>query len=82
MLIDNPRRWRFEHQVELLIALLIGAAIGVGIGFIYFQLSDPVGLSFSLWLERHSQEAMTWAVGGAIVIGVPVYFRRLIKLSK
>lgn len=69
MLIDNPHRWRFEHQVELLIALLIGAAIGIGIGFGHFQLTDPVKLSFGLWIERHSQDAMTWAVGGAIAVG-------------
>ena len=58
----NPLRWKYEHQVGLLVATLAGAVLGIITG----------GSLEHGWLLM-----LIWALIGAVVVGGLVYCLRV-----
>jgi hypothetical protein len=78
----NPLLWERRHQIALLVAGAIGAALGVVLGYIVYGAARGAegGTSFSRWLSSPLwYGGLWWAVFGAIVAGGAVYIRRLIS---
>jgi hypothetical protein len=71
----NPFKWRREHQI----ALLLGAAVGIALGFITGYMHENVHYAnptFSLYLTGGS--AFRWGLFGALVGGTTIYIRQLL----
>jgi len=72
----NPFAWRIEHQVALILGIILGAVVAVVIGFMYRGLNYGSISSESsdlLW----SASTARWAILGAVIGACVVYLRRL-----
>jgi len=70
----NPLNWRRPHQM----ALLLGAALGIALGFITGYMHENVHYAnptFSLYLTGGS--AFRWGLFGAIVGATVIYIQQL-----
>jgi len=87
----NPLDWRPEHQVALLLGVVIGIVIGLAGGFMYdgihgalaptvgdASFHDKTAAGIMLWLGTGS--ALRWGVFGAFVGGAIIYTRQLLHV--
>lgn len=76
----NPLDWKREHQIALGLAIVIGAAVGVILGYFTYAAASGFdgGVSFGDWVRHPVRYAWLWwgIFGAAIGVGV-LYFRRL-----
>jgi hypothetical protein len=75
----NPFQWRREHQVALLLAAIVGAALGFIIGYMHHNVRYEDATAFSLYLTAGS--AFRWCVFGALIGGTVVYIRELMHVG-
>jgi hypothetical protein len=61
----NPLKWKFEHHTVVLLAMLVGAAVGVVVGF----ATSHEPWSFVAWLTERTSDAIAFAAVGAMVVG-------------
>ena len=76
----NPLNWKREHQVALGIAAVIGAVMGVLIGYLAYAVAQGAdgAMSFGRWLEYSIwAAALLWAIVGALIMGGSAYMQRL-----
>jgi hypothetical protein len=64
MMVDPPK-WKFEHHTIVLLAMLVGAAAGVVVGF----ATSHEPWSFLAWLTERTSDAVAFAAVGAMVVG-------------
>jgi hypothetical protein len=77
----NLLRWRREHQVALIVACVLGAAVAMLYGFSHSQFGMPgagMGVHFLFWLQ-HPEFYWHWALSGSIIAGLALYLVRLLK---
>ena len=72
----NPLLWRSEHQVALLLGVVVGIALGFVIGYIHHNIHFENAEEFSRHLTGGS--ALRWGVFGALVGGTIIYMRQLL----
>ena len=72
----NPLLWRSEHQVALLLGVVVGIALGFLIGYIHHNIHFVNAEEFSRYLTGGS--ALRWAVLGALLGGTIIYMRQLL----
>ena len=76
----NPLTWNREHQLGLLIAAAIGAALGDVLGYFVYAVGWGEGaVPFENWFWRPSFGALGWALFGAVIGGASVYVRCLMR---
>ena len=78
----NPFNWERRHQIALVLALIIGAAAGIILGYFVYAVPRGAdgGLRFSYWVERPIRRgALYWALFGACIGIALIYVRRLTR---
>src|SRR5690349_10813160 len=76
----NPLTWNREHQLGLLIAALIGAALGAVLGYFVYAVGWGEGaVPFENWIWRPSLAALWWALFGGVVGAASIYVRCLMR---
>jgi hypothetical protein len=76
----NPLGWSREHQLGLLVAALIGAALGTVLGYIVYAVGWGEGaLPFENWIWRPLRGAIWWALFGAVIGGASIFVRNLTR---
>src|SRR5258707_9262545 len=76
----NPFSWSREHQLGLLVAALIGAALGTVLGYIVYAVGWGEGaLPFENWISRPLGGAIWWALFGAVIGGASIFVRNLMR---
>jgi hypothetical protein len=68
----NPITWTRDHQIALVIAIILGALIGVIVG--YFAYAATAGMdgavSMGAWLHHPLRRGAGWSAGlGAGIVG-------------
>jgi hypothetical protein len=76
----NPLKWKREQRIALIIAIVLGAALGPVIG--YFLGAIATGsdgfVSFGHWVLRPLRwPVIQWALFGAAISAGHFYMRRL-----
>ena len=61
----DPLKRKFEHHTIVLLAMLVGAAAGVVVGF----GTSHESWSFLAWLTERTSDAVAFAALGAMVVG-------------
>jgi hypothetical protein len=61
----NPLKWKFEHHTIVLLAMLVGAEVGIVVGF----ATSHGPWSFLGWLTERTSDAVAFAAVGAMVVG-------------
>jgi hypothetical protein len=64
----NPLQWRSEHQVALLLGVVVGIALGFVTGYMHNNIHFTDTVSFSSYLTGGG--ALRWGVFGALVGGM------------
>lgn len=77
----NPLRWKPEHRAALLVAILVGAAVGLGIGYVAENPDWRFRTSLVAWVGRKPDDAIVWTCMGAAVAGGLLYVWRLLSRS-
>jgi uncharacterized membrane protein (UPF0136 family) len=72
----NPLQWRNEHQVALLLGVVVGIALGFATGYMHHNIHFENAAAFSTYLTGGS--ALRWSVFGAFVGGTIIYIQRLL----
>ena len=72
----NPLQWRREHQVALLLGVVVGIALGFVTGYMHHGIRFENAALFSVYLTGGS--ALRWGVFGALVGGTIIYMRQLL----
>jgi xanthine/uracil permease len=72
----NPLQWRSEHQVALLLGVLVGIALGFVTGYMHHNVRFENAAEFSSYLTGGS--ALRWGIFGALVGGTIIYIRQLL----
>ena len=78
----NPFNWKREHQVALGIAAVIGAVMGILIGYLVYAVAQGAdgAMGFGRWLEYSIwAAALLWAIVGALIVGGGAYVHRLFR---
>ena len=76
----NPFSWSREHQVALLIAALIGAALATVLGYIVYAVGWGEGaLPFESWIWRLLGGPIWWAFFGAVMGAASIFVRNLMR---
>jgi Flp pilus assembly protein protease CpaA len=76
----NPFSWNHEHQVALLVAALIGAALAIVLGYIVYAVGWGEGaLAFESWIWRLLHGPVWWALFGAIMGGASMFVLYLMR---
>jgi hypothetical protein len=65
----NPLRWKREHQIAFLGAVVIGACIGVFAGARQFE---PSTSDYWAWVGL-------WGLAGAVMAAAGAYIRQLLR---
>jgi hypothetical protein len=85
----NPFHWRREHQVGLVLAMIIGAVVGTLVGYMMYAMTAGAdgAVHFSYWswtCKIFSSYCMsgafsniTWTFLGAVLGAAVIYVRRL-----
>jgi H+/Cl- antiporter ClcA len=69
----NPMTWRHEHQVALLVRIVLGIVLGLLVGFMY------EGFHYAT-LERWKIESIfRWGILGAFVGACVIFTQRLLR---
>src|ERR1700730_12178769 len=72
--------WSREHQVALLIAALIGAALATVLGYIVYAVGWGEGaLPFESWIWRLLGGPLWWALFGAVMGAASIFVRNLMR---
>ena len=72
----NPLQWRSEHQVALLLGVVVGIALGFVAGYMHHDIRIDNTAAFSNYLTKGS--ALRWGVFGALIGGTIIYIRQLL----
>lgn len=72
----NPLQWRSEHQVALLLGVVVGIALGFFAGYIHHDIRIDNTAAFSNYFTRGS--AFRWGIFGALIGGTIIYIRQLL----
>jgi hypothetical protein len=76
----NPLSWSREHQLGLLVAALIGAALATVLGYFVYAVGWGEGaLPFENWIWRPLRGAIWWALFGAVIGGAIIFVRNLMR---
>ncbi len=83
----NPFRWTREHQLAWLVTCLLGAVVGLFIGFVV-DLERSAGTAalstgwyFSeVWIQAPGHY-WPWPTFGAVIVGLGTYAMRLWRIS-
>ena len=70
----DPRHWKPEHRIGLVISSLTGAIIGLVIGF---ETTRWKGISLVWWIENKPDDAALWALIGLTVVAATMYCWRI-----
>ena len=73
----NPLQWRREHQVALLLGVVVGIALGFVTGYMHHNIHFENAAAFSSYLTGGS--ALRWGVFGALVGGTIIYIQQLLR---
>jgi hypothetical protein len=89
----NPLTWKREHQLAFLLAIALGALLGLLVGI--NEVSGPHSFRWgALWCERTARGAnanctylltgygllvFTWVITGALVAATMIYIRQLLR---
>jgi hypothetical protein len=77
----NPFTWNREHQLALLVAALIGAALATVLGYIVYAVGWGEGaLPFENWIWQPLRGAIWWAVFGAVIGGAMIFVQNLMRV--
>ena len=70
----NPFSWSREHQLALLVAALIGAALATVLGYIVYAVGWGEGaVPFESWILRLLRGPIWWALFGAVIGGASIF---------
>jgi hypothetical protein len=70
----NPFSWSREHQLALLVAALIGAALATVLGYIVYAVGWGEGaIPFESWILRLLRGPIWWALFGAVIGGASIF---------
>ena len=72
----NPLQWRSEHQVALLLGVVVGIALGFVTGYMHHDIHFENAAAFSSYLTGGS--ALRWGVFGALIGGTIIYIQQLL----
>lgn len=74
----NPLQWPRHAQIGLLVAIAVGAALGVLVGFFVANAGTGAegGISFRYWLRSRYGYPYPWAAFGAAIGAGVVFIRR------
>ena len=76
----NPFTWNREHQLALLVAVLIGAALGTVLGYFVYAVGWGEGaLPFENWIWRPLRGAIWWAVFGGVIGGASIFVQNWMR---
>jgi hypothetical protein len=76
----NPFSWSREHQLALIVAAFVGAALATVLGYIVYALGWGEGaLSFENWILRLLRGPIWWALFGAVIGGASIFVRKLMR---
>jgi hypothetical protein len=76
----NPLNWSREHQLAMLIAAVIGAALATVLGYLVYASGWGEGaVPFESWLWRVFGGPIWWALFGAVIGGAIVFVRNLLR---
>jgi uncharacterized membrane protein YeaQ/YmgE (transglycosylase-associated protein family) len=70
----NPLTWQREHQIALLLGVVLGIVAALLVGFIYNGAHYATLQYWSYW------SAFRWAVLGALVGACVTYIQRLLRV--
>jgi hypothetical protein len=76
----NPFTWRLEHRIALALAFVVGAALGVVLGYLLYASARGAdgALSFHYWLKHPLRFAgLWWGLFGGVVGAAIIYIKRL-----
>ena len=74
--------WSRREQVALGIAVVVGAALGIVLGYLVYAIGSGAdgALPFSYWLESPIRSAaIWWALFGAAIAVALIYIRRFLS---
>jgi hypothetical protein len=76
----NPFSWSREHQLALIVAAFVGAALATVLGYIVYAVGWGEGaLSFENWILRLLRGPIWWALFGAVIGGASIFVRKLMR---
>jgi hypothetical protein len=76
----NPLSWSREHQLALLVAALIGAALATVLGYLVYASGWGEGaVPFESWILRLFAGPLWWALFGAVIGGASIFVRNLMR---
>ena len=82
IIMMNPFSWSREHQLALLVAALIGAALATVLGYIVYAVGWGEGaVPFESWILRLLRGPIWWALFGAVIGGASIFVCILIRAS-
>jgi xanthine/uracil permease len=73
----NPLQWRSQHQVALLLGVVVGIALGFAAGYMHHNIHFENAAEFSSYLKGGS--ALRWGVFGALIGGTIIYIQQLLR---
>ena len=80
IIMMNPFSWSREHQLALLVAALIGAALATVLGYIVYAVGWGEGaVPFESWILRLLRGPIWWALFGAVIGGASIFVCILIR---
>jgi hypothetical protein len=68
----NPLTWHYEHQLALLLGLVIGIIVALLVGFMY------EGFHYATLDQWHIASRFRWGFLGAVVGVLVIYTQRLL----
>jgi hypothetical protein len=71
----NPLQWRSEHQVALLLGVVVGIALGFVTGYTHHNIHFDNAAELSSYLTG---SGLRWGVLGALVGGTIIYIQQLL----
>ena len=75
----NPLKWPRNQQIALVLTMVVGAILGLIVGYIVYAVRSGVdgATSFGRWLDYPlRRNGFWWAITGALVGAATAYVRR------
>jgi hypothetical protein len=69
--------WKPEHTIGLAASAVVGAAAGLGVGFVVGRANIP--WSFVNWVSIYPVDAAFWATVGAVVVTGTAFVIRMLS---
>jgi membrane protease YdiL (CAAX protease family) len=78
--LQNPLRWKREHQIAWAIVCAFGAVAGLLLGFIHspFFLTSQPSQGFAVWLSS-PQSYWPWPLFGVLISELIFYAAQLLR---